>query len=303
MRKIEDAMVVLRFIGTEEGELPLDVFLGVFGKFNSAYRAALGQIMQGGRYDPERFGLVIASWAPGSTQVGLVAPRPAPGPLIPEGDREPELAPERAFVLLMEAWEHVEDRREIPYELLPIVKELAALAAPRILKWVGPIEVRMPKRNLKRVYTESSYHAFRAFLEKPFAKPMILVGKLVEADFRVKGSEEKCRLVNPHLGEIRCSYPPSLEETVYHHLHPFRRNVKARGIAEIDKKTGKILRFHIGAVVSEAELFPWEDEKHLEPTDFKRFVGMIPELGGDRTADEIVHELRRTLWGEGGDED
>lgn len=295
MKKIEDAMVVIRFIKAEEGELPLDILLRVLGKFNSAYRAALGQIIKGGRFDPERFGLTVAAWAQGSTQIGLITPKPTPGPLTPEGDTEPELAPEKALCLIMETWERVEDEQGVSYELLSIVKELADLAPPRILKRTGPIEVRMPMEKRERVYSESSYHAFQAFLEKPFVKPMILVGKLMEADFRVRDSAEKCRLVNPHIGEIRCSYPPSLEEVIYHHLHPFRRNVKVKGVAEIDKRTERILRFHIEAVAPEAELFPWEDREHLEPTDFKSFVGMIPDMPSEKE----LQEIREILWGSG----
>ncbi|MEO0141593.1 MAG: hypothetical protein ABIM88_08625 [candidate division WOR-3 bacterium] len=291
MRKMEEVLVVLRFTEAEEGELPLDALLRVLGKFNSAYRAALGQIIKGIRFDPERFGLRIAAWEQGSTQIGLVAPKPAPGPLTPEPDVEPELAPERALELLMETWEHVEDEREASPDLLPIVKELADLAPPKVLRMIGPIEVRMPRRKRERVYNESAYHAFQEFLEKPLIKPMILVGKLVEADFR--HSKEKCLLINPHLGQIRCSYPPSLEETVYHHLHPFRRNVKVKGFAEIDKKTERILRFRIEAIVPEAELFPWEDKEHLEPTDFQRFVGMIPDM----PSESQLQEIREILWG------
>ena len=303
MKKIEEVSVVLRFIKAEDGELPLDILLRVFGKFNSAYKAALKQIIKGGRFEPERFGLTVAAWTQGSTQIGLITPRPTPGPLTPYGDAEPELAPEKALCLIMETWEHVEEEQWVSYELLSIVNELAEIAPPRVLKRIGPIEVRMPARKRERVYSESSYHAFQAFLEKPFIKPMILVGKLMEADFRVRDSLEKCRLVNPYIGEVRCSYPPSLEEAIYHYLHPFKRNVKVKGSAEIDKRTNRILRFHIEAIAPEAELFPWEDKEHLEPTDFKRFVGMIPELGGDKTADEIVHELREILWGKGEDED
>ncbi|MGB9589499.1 MAG: hypothetical protein ACP5QG_06615 [candidate division WOR-3 bacterium] len=126
MKRIEEVSVVIRFTEADEGESPLDVLLRVLGKFNSAYRVALGQI----------------------------------------------------------------------------IKELAELVPLRILK---------------------------------------------------------------RTGQLRSACP---------HLHPFRRNVKVNGSAEIDKRTNRILRFHIEAIVPETEISPWEGKENLEPTDFKRFENL-----------------------------
>lgn len=138
--------------------------------------------------------------------------------------------------------------------------------------------------------------AKKVLREKKFAtKRMRISGVLREVDTTV--SKEKCKIESPILGEIKCTYPPELEEVVCELLKPSKRDVVAEGVMEYEPKTGEYKIFRIESIKSASEYYK-EKEKHVKPTNWEKYIGCMKDVFPNKTADEVTEWMIETIWGE-----